>query len=66
MASAKPHKLGKTLEELESAFADWEALQTDTPVAATAAPEERKDTELRKKTKKLLEQLREQLSELED
>ncbi len=70
MATSKPfqsQKVGRTLQELESAFADWEAL-TDTPVVspAVAAPlAGHKDHELRKKTKMLLDQLREQLKELE-
>lgn len=77
MASVKAgpsKKLGQTLHELESAFADWEALSDSAPVtAAEAAPltpsvsrNESKDAELRKKTKKLLDQLRQQLSELAD
>lgn len=65
MASAgngKPKNLGRTLQDLEAAFADWEKL-SDAPVAPT---EKQIDPELRKKTKKLLEELREQLSDLAD
>jgi len=60
-------KLDRTLKELESAFNDWEALglatleKVDT---AAAEPPETGDKEFRTKTKKLLNQLREQLSEL--
>ncbi len=63
-------KVGQTLQDLEAAFADWEAL-SDIPVepavAVTASPSAQpKDAELREKTKKLLNQLREQLAELAD
>ncbi len=69
MATSKPfqsHKVGQTLQELESAFADWEAL-TDTPLESPekATSETRKDSELRKKTKMLLDQLREQIAQLD-
>ena len=68
--------LDRTLMDLESAFADWESLSTAKPRAATdslprkaassaakAAPTPQ-DEELRKKTKKLLKELRRQLSDL--
>jgi hypothetical protein len=72
-APMKSQKLNRTLKELESAFTDWESLSsgkvrqaakeeaTQKP-KATAATEE----EFRKKTKKLLDQLRQQLAELND
>ncbi len=64
--------LDRTLKDLESAFADWESLSTAKPraaadsmprkaVAQSAAPQ---DEELRKKTKKLLKDLRRQLADL--
>ncbi len=71
MATGKPAsgKLGQTLYELESAFADWEKLSDEAPAAALPNREtsiaDRKDLELRKKTKMLLDQLREQLEQLE-
>ena len=62
-------KLGQTLHELESAFADWEKLSDEAPKAARPIREtsttDRKDLDLRKKTKMLLDQLREQLEALE-
>jgi hypothetical protein len=75
MASGKPtnkrfelnrhsNKVGQTLQDLEAAFADWDAL-SDAP-AVPAPVVESKDIELRKKTKKLLDQLRQQLAELAD
>lgn len=76
MASKKPNqKLGQTLHDLEAAFADWEAL-SDTPVAPQAAPSAApvtgsiavlpRDLALRQKTKMLLDQLRQQLSDLDE
>ncbi len=71
MATGRPAsgKLGQTLHELESAFADWEKLSDEAPAAALPTREtsiaDRKDLELRKKTKMLLDQLREQLEQLE-
>ena len=64
--------LDRTLKDLESAFADWESLSSAKPRAASdsmprkaaaqsAAPQ---DDELRKKTKKLLKNLRRQLADL--
>ena len=62
-------KVGQTLQDLEAAFADWEAL-SDTPEkppqAAPAAELTSHQQDVREKTKKLLSQLREQLAELED
>jgi hypothetical protein len=77
--SFRSQKVGQTLQDLEAAFADWEAL-SETPATAGAAAIQRpgpesarntdapsaKDAELRKKTKELLNQLREQLAELAD
>ena len=71
MATKKPNqKLGQTLQDLEAAFADWETL-SDSPAAPLIAPKisaaaAAKDLELRKKTKKLLDQRREQLAALDD
>jgi hypothetical protein len=77
----KSQKLDRTLQELESAFLDWEALGTikapenspsDSSQANSSGPllsgasTSENDLEFAKKTKKLLIQLREQLSELND
>lgn len=77
----KSQKLDRTLAELECAFADWESLGTEGTgtentasriATSTKAPATGPDDsgigteEFRKKTKKLLNQLREQLSELND
>lgn len=90
----KSKKLDRTLRELESAFAHWESLDSDSTAnsaahsqsdtAADMNPSEAQETErrrdansgaaefdpthqeLRKKTKKLLNQLRQQLAELND
>ena len=61
----------ETLQDLESAFADWEALNdtlSDTPAkqTPTEAPLTALQQDVRAKTKKLLSQLRKQLAELED
>lgn len=73
MASGKvfqSKKVGQTLQDLEAAFADWEAL-SDHPAAPTADPVAQQGAhpsahqqDVREKTKKLLNQLREQLAEL--
>ncbi len=74
MATGKPQsgKLGQTLHELESAFADWDKLSDEAPLTPLTPPAtratasaDRKDLELRKKTKMLLDQLREQLKALD-
>ena len=62
-------KLDRTLHDLESALSEWTSLGTRT--AATSAPTKEakaapSDEDFRKKTKKLLAALREQLAELED
>jgi hypothetical protein len=72
----KSQKLDRTLQELESAFSDWESLgnaKNRAPAAAAAQtrtgkaePAQACEEEFRKKTKKLLSQLREQLAELND
>lgn len=70
-------QLARTLQELESAFSDWESLSTkeDEPEKADAKTAGMGDCqtaglaseqEFRHKTKKLLCQLREQLNELND
>jgi hypothetical protein len=72
LASRENSKLGRTLKELESALSDWDSLslkggkgkQAKRP--AKAAAETQNDKEFRKKTKKLLLQLRQQLADLED
>lgn len=72
------NKLGRTIEELEHAFSDWESLSeslsesragsigriAETPEASS--PAALKEEELRQKTKKLLGQLRQQLNELNE
>jgi hypothetical protein len=78
MASGKvfqSKKVGQTLQDLEAAFADWEAL-SDTPMADDQAAQQgaqgtqqsahqsAHQQDVREKTKKLLNQLREQLAEL--
>ncbi len=72
MASGKSQKIfqskkvGQTLQDLEAAFADWEAL-SDVPAAAQPKePTTAHQQDVREKTKKLLNQLREQLAELAD
>lgn len=72
-AQAKSQKLNRTLQELEGAFSDWESLSSNArpeqKVAEPVKPAEKvsaSDEEFRKKTKKLLSQLREQLAELND
>lgn len=75
-AMAKSIGFQKTLQDLEAAFADWEALsdtpekesekQSEKPAKAAEAPLTALQQEVRTKTKKLLSQLREQLAELED
>lgn len=76
----KSRQLDHTLRELESAFSDWESLNTgkalsgpDAPagaiardLAAATPAADPTEEEFRKKTKKLLMQLREQLSDLMD
>lgn len=74
--STKPmqsQKLGRTLKELETAFSDWESLSSTKARAAAVEEDRRKakaadqsEKEFRKKTKKLLNQLRQQLAELND
>jgi hypothetical protein len=77
MKPVKPNgtnsNLNRTLKDLESAFADWESLSTAKPRAATDSIPAKKaakkdatpqDEELRKKTKKLLKDLRRQLADL--
>jgi hypothetical protein len=70
-------KLTRTIEELESAFSDWESLSSTKSRAAKVEEDRRKskaagqsanqsEKEFRKKTKKLLKELREQLAELND
>ena len=66
----KSQKLGRTLQELETAFHDWQSLSA-AKTKAKVEDENRKETsqsekEFRKKTKKLLNQLRQQLAELND
>jgi hypothetical protein len=56
-------EIGRALQDLEAAFADWEAL-SDTPVAKPEAKPTAHQNDVREKTKKLLNQLREQLAEL--
>jgi hypothetical protein len=71
---AKSQKLNRTLRELESAFNDWESLGLPPPEGLVAQPTppvatssgSSSDEEFRKKTKKLLSQLREQLHELNE
>jgi hypothetical protein len=72
----KSQKLDRTLQELESAFSDWESLGNAKGVTPDAVADQAKadkvaatqacEAEFRKKTKKLLNQLREQLAELND
>lgn len=66
-------KLSRTIQELEAAFSDWESLSSSKARAAAIEEDRRKakateqsDQEFRKKTKKLLNQLRQQLAELND
>ena len=72
-------KLGRTIEELEHAFSDWDALGVPPKGPATArnaaakksaSPAEKlqaeQQLELRKKTRKLLNQLRKQLNSLNE
>lgn len=65
----KSKKLDRTLQELESAFSNWESLN-DTQVDAAVEQEPRKpkeatvaEEEFRKRTKMLLHQLRQQLAD---
>lgn len=75
----RSQKLDRTLKELESAFTDWESLSSTKARAAAVEEDRRKasakatnkdkhteqnELEFRKKTKKLLTQLRQQLAEL--
>jgi len=78
----KSQKLDRTLKELESAFTDWEAINsvsakaTGKATAKSSTSHEKKgceaiklsqtEKEFREKTKKLLNQLRQQLAELND
>ncbi len=63
----KNQKLGRTIQELESALSAWETLsdiataQAPTP-AVTVTSDER---ELRKKTRELLSEIRAQLTDLD-
>lgn len=68
----KSNKLDRAIEELESAFSDWENLNA-APAPEVTEEERRKaktssenEEEFRKKTRKLLSQLMQQLSELND
>jgi len=67
-APLKSQKLDRTLKELESAFHEWESLSASILRAEDdrrkTALAERSEEEFRKKTKKLLNQLRRQLAEL--
>jgi hypothetical protein len=62
--------LHRTLQELESALADWDRLAETPPDSPTepTAPKTKKpmDDEMRERTKKLLAELRKQLSEFSD
>lgn len=66
----KSQKLDRTLHDLESAISDWHSVipskNTASPDKALPAKAVASDEDFRKKTKKLLSQLREQLAELED
>lgn len=69
----KSKKLDRTLQELETAFADWENLNSAKARQDAIEEDRRKaveknsnEDEFRKKTKKLLNQLRQQLTELND
>jgi hypothetical protein len=66
-------KLERTLKELESAFTDWETLSESKPRLPIPTVDRRQaketpasEKEFRKKTKKLLNQLRKQLADLGD
>lgn len=65
----KSQKLDRTLQELEAAFGDWETLSSAALKSAARSEKPAKELtqsekEFKKKTKKLLVQLRQQLSEL--
>lgn len=69
MATKEDSKLGRTLKELENALTDWDSLGKNPLQAAAHASRKAKaahsaeEKEFRKKTKKLLQQLRKQLSD---
>jgi hypothetical protein len=72
-APMQSQKLTRTIQELESAFTDWESLSSTKARAVKVEEDRRKskateqsEKEFRKKTKKLLKDLREQLAELTD
>lgn len=60
--------LDRTLSELESALNDWDSLSSSTPTAApssVAAPgKPAEETDFKKRTKHLLDELRRQLADL--
>lgn len=63
--------LHRTLQELESALADWDKMSDQPPTQHQAPSEPAKaqnpvDSEMRERTKKLLAELRKQLSEFSD
>jgi hypothetical protein len=62
-------KLQRTLNELESALSDWEAVSKNAPAKEIGDPVKPAATpppEIIEKTKLLLEQLRDQIKELSD
>ncbi len=69
MASRFPHrsqnksqKLASTLQELEAAFSDWDALSDEDKEKAAIAHK----AEYRERTRRLLGELKKQLAELND